>query len=286
MIPSGTPAPSFQVDNRVQVIDNKQYSTIIDSSRMTTPPDDDWQTKALANFSFEIVETRGEDALAKWEELKTAGRGVPVVVGNLEGVLNPFCPGYYEKLKPVQETIAAASAIRFPQDLIKMRRDQDVAAWEGLRKLGALDGIEDEETEECEPPLGEWPASPSRAPGLSAAYEILTHRPLPKVHIVLVPTDDPTTVPAHLQWGNWNACPAPEYHVAALRHWREHYGAELVGLNMDLMNLRVARKPATRDEALELARVQYAYCNDMVDGSLSALAADLMAHDWWYFWWD
>jgi hypothetical protein len=24
----------------------------------------------------------------------------------------------------------------------------------------------------------------------------------------------------------------------------------------------------------------------MVDGSLSALAADLMAHNWWYFWWD
>jgi hypothetical protein len=55
---------------------------------------------------------------------------------------------------------------------------------------------------------------------------------------------------------------------------------------MDLMNLRVARKPATREEALEAARVQYVYCNDMVDGSLSALAADLMAHNWWYFWWD
>jgi|SRR5580704_303092 hypothetical protein len=253
---------------------------------MTTPPDDDWQTKALANFCFEIVEARGEDALATWQELKTAGRGVPVVVGNLEGVLNPFCPGYYETLKPVQETLAAANAIRFPQDLAQMRRDQNAAASETLRKLGVSLDFEDEEDEEREPPLGQWPASPSGSPGLSVAYEILTHRPLPKVHIVLVPTDDPTTVPAHLHWGNWNECPAPEYHVAALRHWREHYGAELVGLNMDLMNLRVARKPATREEALEAARVQYVYCNDMVDGSLSALAADLMAHNWWYFWWD
>jgi hypothetical protein len=59
---------------------------------MTTSPYDDWQIKALANFSFEIVEARGEDALATWQELKTAGRGVPVVVGNLEGVLNPFVP--------------------------------------------------------------------------------------------------------------------------------------------------------------------------------------------------
>jgi hypothetical protein len=255
---------------------------------MTAPSDNDWQIKALANFSFERVEVRGEDALATWEALKTAGRGVPVVVGNLESLLNPFGPGYFERLKPVQETIAAANAIRFPQDLVKMRRDEDVAATEGLRKLGISLDFEDEEDGEYEPPLGEWPASPSRAPGLSVAYNIRTDQPLPKVHIVLVPTDDPTTVPAHLQWGNWNACPAPEYHVAALRHWRDHYGAELVGL-MDVMNLRVARKPATRDEATELARVQYVYCNDIVDqitDYLSVLAADLMAHDWWYFWWD
>jgi hypothetical protein len=167
-----------------------------------------------------------------------------------------------------------------------MRRDENVAALEMLRKLG--DSV-DSEGEEHEPPLGEWPTSTSDSPGLSVAYDILTHQPLPEVYIVLVPTDDPTTVPAHLHWGGWNACPAPEYHVAALRHWREHYGAELVGLEMDILNLRVARKPTTRGEALELARVQYAYCNDIVDqgvDSISALAAELMAHNWWFFWWD
>jgi Domain of unknown function (DUF4253) len=231
--------------------------------------DDEWRTEALANFPFEIVETRGEHALAQWHALKTAGRGVPVVVGDLDGVLEPFSPGYPETLKPVQQTLAAASAIRFPHGLAQMRHERNVATFE--------------------PPLGEWPPSPSVSPGLSVAYERLTHRPLPKVHIVLVPTDDPTTVPAHLHWGDWNECPAPEYHVAALRYWREHYGAELVGLDMDVMNLRVARKPATRDEALELARVQHAYCNDIVDQGtydLRALATELMAHNWWYFWWD
>ena len=211
-------------------------------------------------------------------------------LGHLESLLNPFGPGYFERLKPVQETIAAANAIRFPQDLAQMRRDQNVASSEVLRRLGISLDFGDEEDEEREPPLGEWPASPSRSPGLSvASIDIRTDQPLPKVDIVLVPTDDPTTVPAHLQWGNWNACPAPEYHVAALRHWRDHYGAELVGLNMDVMNLRVARKPATREEAIELARVQYVYCNDIVDqitDYLSVLAADLTAHDWWYFWWD
>lgn len=56
-----------------------------------------------------------------------------------------------------------------------------------------------------------------------------------------------------------------------------------------MLSIRVARKPVARSEAIELARVQYAYCNDIVDQgteSLSSLAAELMAHDWWFFWWD
>jgi hypothetical protein len=254
---------------------------------MTAHPTDDWRTKALANFSFEIVETNGENALAEWEELKTAGRGVPVVVGkDIDGILEPFFLSHYATLRPLQEALAAADAVRFPEGLSKMRRDETAAALETLRKLGATVDIE---FDEHEPPLGEWPAATSNSPGLSIAYDVLTRQPLPKVYIVLVPTDDPTTVPAHLRWGGWNACPAPEYHVAALRHWRDRYGAELVGLQMDTLNLRVSRKPASRGEALELARVQHAYCNDIIDqgaGSLSALAAELMAHDWWFFWWD
>jgi hypothetical protein len=54
-------------------------------------------------------------------------------------------------------------------------------------------------------------------------------------------------------------------------------------------DLSVARRPATRDEALELARAQHVYCNDIIDqgvGSYRALAAGLMASDWWFFWWD
>lgn len=55
------------------------------------------------------------------------------------------------------------------------------------------------------------------------------------------------------------------------------------------MTLKVARQPQTREQALELAREHYVYCNDIVDqglGTLSNLTATLMANDWWYFWWD
>jgi hypothetical protein len=253
---------------------------------MTVPPGDDWHAKALATFPFEVVETTGENALARWDQLKSAGRGVPVVVGDIGGILEPFVDDQRAMLRPVQEVLAAANLIRLPEGLFKMRRDEKAATLEMLRKLDPASEIEDEERE---PPLGEWPAAIAESPGLSVAYDITTHQPLPKVHIVLVPTDDPTTVPAHLQWGNWNACPAAEYHVAALRHWRGRHGAELVGLDRDTLNLRVARRPGSRAEAIELARLQYVYCNDIVDQgteSFSGLAAELMASDWWFFWWD
>jgi len=59
--------------------------------------------------------------------------------------------------------------------------------------------------------------------------------------------------------GNWNACPPPADRVAALRVWRDRYGAEFVGLDANTINLRVSRKPAARDEALELARAHYTF---------------------------
>jgi hypothetical protein len=143
---------------------------------------------------------------------------------------------------------------------------------------------------EDEPPqMGEWPAEAPRSPQLSVAADLFSGTPLPLTHLIVIPTNDWTTIPAFLRWGGWNDCPAPEYHVAALRSWRDRFGAELVGLGPDVMNIRVSRKPETRSAALDLAREQYEYCNDIVDqgvGTLSALAAGLMENDWWFFWWD
>ena len=96
-------------------------------------------------------------------------------------------------------------------------------------------------------------------------------------------------MPAYLRWGGWNDCPPPAQHVAALKCWRERFGVELVGVNGDTQNLRATRRPADRETAMTLAHEQYAYCPDIVEqgvGGLSALAARLMADDWWYFWWD
>jgi Domain of unknown function (DUF4253) len=214
--------------------------------------------------------------MAKWDELKSAGQGFPVVLGgdderhSFGNLLTPFGPNgpYIPPPRPVEEILRAAADITFPDDLAK-RRNTD--------------------SEPYDPPLGEWPASPGPSPGLSVVYDLLTRKPLAKVYIGLAPTDDWTTIPAHLRWGGWNACPAAEYHVAAMRTWRDRYGAELISMSSDTINLRVAAKPKTREEALALARDQYIYCSDIIDQGVqtySALAADLMANDWWYFWWD
>jgi hypothetical protein len=138
------------------------------------------------------------------------------------------------------------------------------------------------------PALGDWPAQAESFPTLGVAVDF-DGKPIDKAHIILVPTDDWTTVPAHLRWGGANACPPAEFHVAALRSWRDRFGAELVGLGPDRMCVRLQRLPKTREAALDLAREHFGYCEDLVYqgfGALRPLAAALMQSDWWDFWWD
>lgn len=281
---------------------------------------EEYRQKALAQFPLKLIETSGAEALAKWQELKAAGQGVPVVLGGdddkhtFSELLTPFGPNgpLGPPLRSVEEILQKAEAIRFPGDLVAHRKTRMDAARDQLKALLAAnpnmrlppmtetkDGqtrtlTRDEtiaamERQPPEPPIGEWPGTPDTLGGLSVANDISTGQPLAKVLIGVAPTDDWTTVPAYLRWGGWNGCPEAEYHVAAMRNWRDRYGAELVGISFDTINLRVARKPKTRDEALALAREQYVYCPDDIEQGVqtySALAAALMESDWWYFWWD
>lgn len=287
---------------------------------------DEYRRAALAKFPFKLIEVPGDQALAKWTELKAAGRGTPVVLGpddgrgSFENLLLPFGPDVPPNPPPpsVEDILRTADKIRFPDDLAKRKKADSDAARARLKadlaanpnmplpriivveKDGTRRTLSREETiadmlRDEPPPLGVWPEAPkgngaaNPANGLTVAYDILTGRPFPKVYVGIAPTDDWTAIPAYLRYGSWNACPEAEYHVAAMRTWRKRYGAELVGICSDTINLRVARRPQTRDEALALAREQYVYCSDIIDqgaGTYSALAAALTASDWWYFWWD
>ncbi len=96
-------------------------------------------------------------------------------------------------------------------------------------------------------------------------------------------------IPAFLKFGNWNDCPAPETHCAIHRHWFEKYGAEIIGLSSDVIECRVAKPPIDKNEAMELAMQQFAYCYDIVEQgteTIANLAGSLVNSNNWYFWWD
>jgi hypothetical protein len=255
-------------------------------------------------FPFERMQVASEQALATWEQMKAAARGCPVVIGDDDSVgllMADFIPTWPNKIL-IAQIIAAAATIRHPEGLKALKAQEHARIREHLRhqfenqtaslpKVIEIDSKGREKTPhdraakllERRPRLGRWPSRAESLPALSVALDYrggLKKR----VHVALIETNDWTTIPAHLNYGGWNACPLPEYHIAALRSWRDRYGAELVGLSSDRIDLRVARRPQARAEALDLAREHYIYCNDIVDqglGTFSKLAACLMANDWW-----
>jgi hypothetical protein len=105
----------------------------------------------------------------------------------------------------------------------------------------------------------------------------------------LIPTVIGWQVPAFVRFGGWNACPLPEQHVAMLRYWRQRYGAEIVGIGADVLEVAVSRPPADRTAATRLAREQFVYCPNVVRhaaGSLESRAATLLGATAWSFWWE
>ncbi|HSX54999.1 MAG TPA: DUF4253 domain-containing protein [Sphingomonas sp.] len=237
--------------------------------------------RMMAAFDYERLRVSGSNALAEWERRSALADRIPVVVGDaeqLERLAEQFTiddetvsASGNHRPPPVPAILAAASKLRFPGDLGK---------WPGAYAATDLTA-----------PLGEWPKAVAEAdlPGLTVANDPATGKPLSEAYLLMLPARASWEIPAYLRWGNWNACPPAEYHVAALKRWHERFGAELVGIGADMMNVRVKRRPSTRDEALALADEQYRYCPDIIDqgvGSRSALATLLMASDWWFFWWD
>ena len=238
-----------------------------------------------AGFPFPLIAVRGEDALAHWERLRADGDGYPVILGDDEA-LNMISESFgFEELPPVEAMLAKAAEISFPDDLFEMKRKEEA----DYQARYPEDYAEEVAQGLYEEPVGEWPRVAPASPALTVHEDVLTGQPFERVYIATLPTRNGWEVPAYLAWGGWNANPGPEVHVAALKSWSERFGAELVGISGDCMNIRVSKLPYRREEAMALAREHYAYCADIVDQgveTISNLAASLSAAKWWYFWWD
>jgi Domain of unknown function (DUF4253) len=104
------------------------------------------------------------------------------------------------------------------------------------------------------------------------------------VTLAFIPAETSAEVPAYLQLGGWNAVPEADIMVALFRKWQRDYGAEIVAVSLDAIDVRVSRKPETREEALLLAREHRKFCN--AGATLAETAAELMETDWWHFYWD
>ena len=244
------------------------------------------ERKALSDrLPFPRLEVSRGEALGVWERLRARGEGWPVIVPDAEALQSVGEAALGTKgLRPrrsADEILAAARGLRFPEGLVAARAAR-AAKW---RSDAEARGLPRSEWELPEPAVevGEdcgWPAVETYAP---------EGDPTEAAHILVLPGRTSAEAPAYLNFGDWNGCPAPEHHVAALRTWGERYGAELVQVRSDALLLRVARRPQTPEEALALARAQYAYCPDLVlqaTDNLATLASLLMRSRFWEMWWD
>jgi hypothetical protein len=212
----------------------------------------------------------GEKAIATWNDLRKSAPAVgywPVVFGdskNLQRIAEVFGSEHAEN---ASEALQQGLALDVQEYFT--RRAEEFSG-EGAH--------------------GEWPKNAPGQDDFIVPRNILNLEEFHKrVDIGLVPAQNSWEVPAYLSFGGWNDCPHPHEQVAVLHYWNEIYGAELVCLSSDVMEMKVTRRPASKEEALKLAREQYWFCYDIVEqgvGTIENLAAALLTSGVWYFWWD
>jgi Domain of unknown function (DUF4253) len=97
-------------------------------------------------------------------------------------------------------------------------------------------------------------------------------------------------VPAIVGWqGAVNYCPTPAPLSAVLRSWEDRFGARLIHLGFDRIDLLVERPVLTQEGALAVAAEHFAFCLDNVGqgpGAIRRYATDLPGAPIWSFWWD
>jgi len=107
-------------------------------------------------------------------------------------------------------------------------------------------------------------------------------------YLAFVPTPHSWQAPAYFFMNNLLNLSDVEM-LLVLRHWEKLYGAKIVLFTPKVMELRINRRPESKEEALRLAFEQADFCSGLFElhyTSPEDLAADLMLKDRWEFSWD
>jgi hypothetical protein len=68
------------------------------------------------------------------------------------------------------------------------------------------------------------------------------------------------------RFGGWNDAPKCAEHVALLKRWSGRYGAEVISMKHDTVELQIRRPPLGRDEVLAFAWEKWGYSPDGLPG--------------------
>ena len=216
-------------------------------------------------YPYEIVS--GELAHQRLLSLRASGRGTPIILGG---------PEQFDRIEGLQQVNHAT-----PGELLALAAKLDPIRW--------LEEREHESPALFDVVESDWPEHVTPNQSLSANLDVHTREPLDQVYIAVLPDHDAWKTACFLKVGGWNAMPSAPEHSALWRFWENRYGAKVACVADDVIEFTVERPPQTREEALELAKQQFIYCDDIVYqgvGSLEALAATILKAGVWYFWWD
>ncbi|QES52344.1 hypothetical protein DEJ50_11565 [Streptomyces venezuelae] len=128
------------------------------------------------------------------------------------------------------------------------------------------------------------------AEAAGTAEALLASGRLRNPRLGLVPATRSADIPAAIGWtGPTNHENDTARLGAVLRSWEERYGARVVALGFDLLDLSVAAPPRTSAESLAVAAEHFAFAPDNIwqgAGSLREYAQELPGSRQWTFWWD
>ncbi|OWR28784.1 hypothetical protein CDO73_17310 [Saccharibacillus sp. O23] len=135
------------------------------------------------------------------------------------------------------------------------------------------------------------PASASRGTETSAALpdRAWIERNEEEALLLLdLPEKQAWTAPLVVPMGGYNECPQPLDQAVMFRDWQRRFGAVPAAVTEDSWLLRVKQRPETDEEALDLAKEHFIFCQYVLESfqTIGQYAAYLKTAGTWEFWWD